>query len=239
MPRISVERDERYMINKKYMRLFSFYPYLIAALVILSCLAIWPWQLWGHTSYQNVSLERGIFPNLNLSDGSILTGEFIPSHGRLDSLSFRFLISGRAPDGTVTLELYDSNEKKLCSTTLESGDVMNYRWVRFPIEDTELELRPGESYLWRMRARDYEDASLALYSGSPIIGPEESGQFYYNGIPEEKYLPAVTYTYTDKVDGAHCLPYYTVSLLFGLLLLTACRKFEKTTEEIHDDTKNM
>lgn len=219
------------MSNKKYTRLFSFCPYLIIILVLLLCLSVWPWQLIGHTSYKNVSLEKGIFPNLNLSDGSILTGQFTPAHSRLDSISFQFLISGRAPDGTVTLELYDKDEKKICSTVLESGDVMNYRWVHFPIEDPDLELTPGESYTWRLKARDYEEVSLALYSGSPVIGPEESGPFYYNGNPEEKLLPAMTFTYTDRVDREHCLPYDTAFLLFGLLLLAAYYKFEKTTEE--------
>lgn len=217
------------MTNTNIKRLFSFYPYLIAALVLLLCLAVWPARLLGHTTYESASLETGLFPNLNLSDGSIIVGEFTPAHKQLDSISFQFLSSGKAPDGTVTLELYDRLEQKIYSVTLESGDIMNYRWIHFPVDGPEL--TPGEQYTWHLRAYDYDEASLALYSGSPATGPEEAGQFYYNGFHEEKLSPAVIYTYTDRIDGSHYLPYYTAFILFGLLLFVMCRKFEKTDEE--------
>ena len=91
------------MFSAKYKKLFSYYPFIIAALVALLCVMVWPLGLLGHTTYESTSLERGIFPNLNLSDSSILTGQFRPSHKQLDSISFRFLISGSAPEGTVDL----------------------------------------------------------------------------------------------------------------------------------------
>ncbi len=216
------------MANEKYKKLFSFYPCIIAGMTLLLCLSVWPLRLLGHTVYKSASLERGIFPNLNLSDGSILTGEFTPTHRQLDSISFRFLISGQAREGTVELSLSDDQGHDIYSVILESGDVMNYRWIHFPVE-TELEA--DRTYIWHLQADGYEEASLALYSGSPVIGPEEAGPFFYNGAPEEKHTPAVIYTYTDKVDKAHCLPYYTVILLIGLLFFSMCRKFEKTDED--------
>lgn len=208
------------MKGETFKKLFSYYPYIIAVFIFLLCIAVWPLRLIGHTSYESASLERGIFPNLNLSDGSIVTGEFVPSHSRLDSISFQFLISGSAPDGTVTLELYNQFDQKLYSVTMESGDIMNYRWIKFPVG---MELSPEETYAWHLRAYDYEEASLALYSGSPSTGPDEAGAFYYNGYAEEDLTPAVVYTYTDKVDQQHCLPYDTAFILVGLLLFAACR----------------
>lgn len=226
------KRIDQPMTNETRKKLFSFYPYCIAFFVVLLCLAVWPLQLLGHTSYESASLERGIFPNLNLSDGSVPAGEFTPAHRQLDSISFRFLISGQAPDGTVTLELHSGpqqQKQKICSVELESGDIMNYRWIDFPLD---LELEPDATYTWQLRAADYEEASLALYSGSPVIGPNEAGPFYYNDIPEEKHMPAVIYTYSDQIDAERCLPYYAAFLLFGLLLFTMCRKFEKYTEDV-------
>ncbi|MBO5095064.1 MAG: hypothetical protein J6C33_12050 [Lachnospiraceae bacterium] len=224
------------MTGEKFKQLFSYYPFIIAAFVFLLCIAVWPLRLIGHTSYESSSLERGIFPNLNLSDGSVVIGEFTPFHDRLDSISFQFLISGSAPDGTVTLELYNQFDQQLYSVTMESGDIMNYRWIKFPVN---MELSSSETYTWRLRAYDYDEASLSLYSGSPLIGPEEAGAFYYNGYAEEKLTPAVTYTYTDKVDQQRCLPYYTVFVLLGLLLLAPqcntahCQsESEKTNEEL-------
>lgn len=218
------------MTGKNFKKLFSCYPYVIAAFVLLLCLFVWPLRLLGHTSYESTSLETGIFPNLNLSDGSILIEEFTPSHEQLDSISLQFLISGSAPDGTVTLELYDDSGTKLHSVTLESGDIMNYRWIDFP---TDLRLDTSRTYSWYLYAQDYDEASLALYSGSPMTGPKEATAFYYNGYHEEDLTPAVIYTYTDRVDQEHALPYYTVFLLFGLLLFAACRRpeSEKANEE--------
>jgi len=217
------------MSSGRTKKLISFYPCLIAVLVFLLCLAVWPLRLLGHTTYESPSLETGIFPNLNLSDGTILTGEFTPTHQRLSSLSFRFLTNGQAPrDGTVSLALCDPSGKELTSITLESGDVMNYRWIAFPLE---AQLEPGKTYQWKMQAEDYEDVPLALYSGSPSTAPEEAGPFFYNGSPEEKYSPAVIYTYTDKIDKSHCLPYYTAFLLLGILACTACGRFDKKSEE--------
>lgn len=216
---------------KKYRMLFSFYPYLIAALVLLLCLFVCPMSLIGHTTYQSSSLETGLFANLELTDNSIVISEFTPSHKQLDSISFRFLSSGKAPEGTVTLELYNKMQKKICSVTLESGDIMNYRWIDFPID---MELETDEIYCWQLRAYDYdeEEASLSLYSGGTATGPDEAGMLYYNGKAKKELTPAVIYSYTDRVDAEHALPYYIVFLLLGLLLFTACRKFEKTNEDV-------
>lgn len=216
---------------KKNQRLFSFYPYLIIALVLLLCLLVCPMKLIGHTTYQSSSLETGLFANLELTDGSIVISEFTPSHRQLDSISFRFLSSGKAPEGTVTLELYDKTQEKVYDITLESGDIMNYRWIDFPID---MELETDEIYAWQLRAYDYdeEDSSLFLYSGGTATGPDESGKLYYNGEAEKELTPAVIFSYTDRVDTGHAMPYYIIFFLFGLLLFTACRKFEKTSEDV-------
>ncbi len=212
------------MFYEKYKKCFSYYPFMIAALILFMCLAVWPLGLLGHTRYESASLERGIFPNLNLSDASILTCKFTPAHRQLDSISFRFLISGQAREGTVDLSLSDDTGKDIFAVTLESGDVMNYRWIDFPIE---MELDTERTYMWHLQAHEYEEASLALYAGSPVIGPEETGDFYYNGMQEEKLAPAVIYTYTDKIDDSNYLPYYTVFLILGLLLFMMCRRFRQ------------
>ncbi len=204
------------------------YPYIVAALTVLLCLAVWPLGLFGHTTYKSTSLEEGIFPNLNLSDGSIVTGEFTPRHSRLTAISFRYLISGDAPDGEVSLELCDQAGKTVCTVTLESGDIMNYRWCRFPVDAV---LEAGETYTWHMKASEYEDTPLALYSGSPVIGPQEAGKFYYNGAPDETRTPAAVYTYTDRIDGEHYLPWYAAFAILGVLLTVMCRKFETPDEE--------
>lgn len=216
---------------KNYRKLFSFYPYLIAVLVLLLCLFVCPMNLIGHTTYQSSSLETGLFANLELTDSSIVISEFTPSHKQLDSISFRFLSSGKAPEGTVTLELYNKMQKKICSVTLESGDIMNYRWIDFPMD---IELETDEIYCWQLRAYDYdeEEASLSLYSGGTATGPDEAGMLYYNGDLKKDLTPAVIYSYTDRVDAEHAMPYYIVFLLLGLLLFTACRKFETTNEDV-------
>lgn len=215
---------------KKSQKLFSLYPYVTAALVVMMCLLVCPLQLIGHTAYESSSLETGIFPNLDLTDGSIAISEFSPSHKHLDRISLRFLSSGSAPDGTVTLELYDSMQQKLCEVSLPSGSIMNYRWISFPLD---VELEAGETYTWLLRACDYdpEKASLSLYTGGASTAPDESGAFYYNGSREKNWTPAVIFSYTDRADIEHAMPYYIVIFLIGLLLFTACSKFEKTNED--------
>lgn len=215
---------------KIFKKLSSIYPYVIAALVLMLCLMVWPMQLIGNTSYESSSLESGIFPNLELADSSAATCKFTPSHARLDQISFRFLCTKSAPEGSLVLTLYDDQQKKIYDTTLESGDVMNYRWIHFPID---LQLIPGQTYIWQLRAHDYDkdEVSLALYSGGISTGPAEAGEFYYNGSYQEHFTPAVVYSYTDRADQRHAMPYYLIFLLIGLLLFTAIRKCEQTNED--------
>lgn len=216
---------------KKLQKLFPSYPYVLTALALIICLFVYPLKLIGHTDYESSSLETGIFPNLVLTDGAIITSEFTPAHEQLDHISFRFLSSGNAPEGTVTLTLFNKMQEQLADVTLESGDIMNYRWIDFSID---AKLEPDEIYTWQLRAHDYneEEASLSLYSGGISTGPKESGTLYYNGEKEETFTPAVIFSYTDRVDAEHALPYYVVIILLGLLLFSTCRKFEQTSEEI-------
>ncbi len=222
-------KDDPRMKRVTIQKLFSCYPYVIALLVLLLCLAAYPLQLIGRTEYESGSLETGIFPNLDLSGGETAICTFTPSRGHLTSVSFRFLISGKAPDGSVTLELYDEQQKKLASCILEAGDVMNYRWIDFPVD---LSLEAGKTYAWRLQASDYEEASLSLYGGSPDIGPVETQTFYYNGLEQETITPAAVYTYTGRIERESALPYYTAFLLLGLILYGAFRKFEKNDGDI-------
>ena len=212
----------------KIKKLLSFYPYWITALVLLLCIAVHPMHILGHTTYENASLEDGIYPNLKLEDGSVVISEFIPAHAQLDEISFRFLCSGSAPDGVVSLQILDDTMEEIYSTSLESGDIMNYRWITFPLD---VELVSGKRYFIFLRAYDYEDAALTLYCGGPSTAPEESGQLYYNGNPENNLTPAVIYSYTDRVDSAHALPFYIAFLLIGLILFSTFAKFENTPKE--------
>ena len=199
------------------------YPYIIAAFVLLMCLAVWPLRLFGHTTYENTSLDRGLSPDLLLSDDSLVIGEFTPEKEKLESISFKFLTSGKAPDGQITLEIYDSFGDEIQSVTLKSGDAMNYRWTVFPLD---LTLDPEQTYTYRLFAFDYDDASLSLYVGADTTAPAESGRFFYNGSSPGNISSAITYTYTGKVDAEHYLPYYAAILIFGLILYAACRKSE-------------
>jgi len=214
----------------KIKKLLSFYPYWITALVLLLCIAVHPMHILGHTTYENASLEDGIYPNLKLEDGSVVISEFTPAHAQLDEISFRFLCSGSAPDGIVSLKVVDANMKEIYESKLESGDIMNYRWISFPIDAS---LKQGTSYYILLHAQNYdaEDAALTLYCGGPSTAPEESGQLYYNGNPESTLTPAVIYSYTDRVDSAHALPFYIAILLIGLILFSTFTKFENTPKE--------
>ena len=217
------------MVNFK--KLSAFIPHLTVAFVLLLCLLVWPLRIIGHTTYENASLDDGIFPNLKMEDNSVVISEFTPAHSQLDSISFRFLISGKAPDGTVTLDIYDDTQEVIYSVTLDSGDIMNYRWIHFPVD---MELDTERTYSFMLRAYDYdlEESSLSLYSGGVATGPDESGQLYYNGSPMDELIPAIIFSYTDRIDAKHALPYYTTFLLFGMLLLTALRKFEKPDKDV-------
>lgn len=221
------------MDSKLLKKLFSFYSYLIVLLVFLLCLCVWPLRLFGHTIYENTSSEEGIFPNLELSGGEAASGQFYPAHARLESISFQFLSSGSAKDGKVTLSLTDIDGTPICETTLTSGDIMNYRWISFPIEQT---LSTDNCYVWSLQAQDYEDASLALYTGSPLIGPEaeltDTTGFYYNWIPYDNLTCAIRFSYTDKIDSAHKLAYWAAFVLFGMLLYAACRRIETMQEDV-------
>ena len=104
-------------------------------------------------------------------------------------------------------------------------------------DDAELYMEMQDPYFWDWVERysydyDEEDSSLFLYSGGTATGPDESGKLYYNGEAEKELTPAVIFSYTDRVDTGHAMPYYIVFFLFGLLLFTACRKFEKTSEDV-------
>ena len=209
----------------------TIYPYIIAVIVFLMCLAVWPLGLLGHTTYQNTTPDRGLTADILLSDDSLAIGEFTPQKAHLESLSFKFLTRGQAPDGQITLDIVDSFGKPVHSVTLDSGDAMNYRWAVFPMDVT---LDTEEAYSFRLSATDYEDAELSLYTGADSFAPKEAGNFYYNGSSPGDIYPAITYRYTGKTDKEHCLSYYAMILLFGLLLFAACRKF-KSHEEITDE----
>lgn len=205
--------------------------YGIAAVVFLLCLAVWPLGLLGHTTYKNITPDRGLSADLQLSDGSLAIGEFTPAHSHLESLSFQFLTRGQALDGMITLEIFDSQGSSIHSITLKSGDAMNYRWTSFPLK---LTLSTEETYTYALSASGYSADSLFLYTGADTISPSESGSFYYNGTSSGSVFPAITYQYQGKADQSHCLPYYAVFFLSGLLFLAACRKFTPH-EEITDE----
>lgn len=205
-----------------------FYPYMIPIFVLFLCLAVYPLNLIGHISYENASLERGIYPNLDLTNGQVVSAEFTPSKEHLDQISFRFLSGGYAPDGCVTVSIYDIADELVAEETLESGEIMNYRWIPFKLD---ADLNTDELYRYQISASDYEDASLALYTGSPLIGPEENGMVYYEGIPENDMTIAAIFAYTAHVDKAHALSYDAIILLFGILCFSICNQITKTDKE--------
>jgi len=219
------------MTRQKLKSLFPFYPYIIAAFVLLLCLLVWPLRLLGHTSYKSASLDRGITDNLSLSDSFEASGQFVPSREFLESISFQFTKSSQAQGGSVILELYNSAQTPVASVSVDIDDIMSYRWISFPVD---FRAEPGQTYTWRIRTDGCPEDGLRLYTGSAAIGPGESVSFYYNAYdaaPVSGLAPYVTYTYRDRPDFSHALPYYSIFFLCGLLLFSMCRKFETTNED--------
>lgn len=216
------------MTLQKYRNLFFFYPYIILGLLFLLCLLVWPLGLLGHVSHESTALDRGIAASIDLSGHAVAAGDFTPSGKRLESISFQFLKSAQAQDGTATLELYNSARTPVTSVSIDIADIMNYRWISFPIN---LPLEQGQTYTWRLQTDNCPEGGLLLYAGSATIGPKEAGAFSYNDTPLPAQAPYVTYTYRNRPDFMGALPYYIVFFLCGMLLFAMCRKFEP----IHED----
>lgn len=215
--------------NSKHTRLL--YPYVITAAVLMLCLFVWPFGLFGHTTHKHTTLDRGLSANLALSDGSLMIGEFTPSYPQLQSLSFQFLTRGQALDGQITLDICDSFGEVAASVTIPSGDAMNYRQTSFPLN---IRLDTKETYTFRLSASAYPADSLFLYTASDSVSPTESGSFYVNGSPLGNVFPAVSYQYQGKAAREQAPAYYAIILLSGALLFAVCQKFDPH-EEITDE----
>ena len=155
-------------------------------------------------------------------------GEFTSFKEHLESISFQFIKSSQAQEGTAILELYNSAQTPVTTVSLDIADIMNYRWISFPLD---LPLEPGQTYTWRIRTANCPENGLIMYAGSSTIGPEEAGTFSYNNTPLPAQAPYVTYTYRGRPDFLHALPYYILFFLCGMLLFSMCHKFEQIYED--------
>ncbi|MCI6629846.1 MAG: hypothetical protein MSH20_03435 [Lachnospiraceae bacterium] len=199
---------------------FVFSVYMIPIAVIVLCLLVWPCKLIGSSTYTSTSLEKGLFNTITLSEGSSLSGTFVPAKAKLKSLSFRFQTYGETPDGVIRLELFDDAGDPVGSSSLHAGDYLNGRWARFLFKG--LRLDPNQTYTYRLSAERFGDNPPTVYMGSAIIGPAETRDCYYNGNPIG-IIPAVTFSYLGKADLAHALPFYVCILCLGIVLFLACR----------------
>ena len=199
---------------------FVFSVYMIPIAVIVLCLLVWPCKLIGTSTYTSASLEKGLFNTITLSEGSALSGSFVPTESKLKSVAFRFQTYGETPDGVIRLELFDDAGDPVSSSSLHAGDYLNGRWARFLFKG--LRLDPNQTYTYRLSAERFGDNPPTVYMGSAIIGPAETRDCYYNGNPIG-IIPAVTFSYLGKADLAHALPYYVCILCLGIVLFLACR----------------
>ena len=199
---------------------FVFSVYMIPIAVIVLCLLVWPCKLIGSSTYTSTSLENGLFNTITLSEGSSLSGTFVPAKAKLKSLSFRFQTYGETPDGVIRLELFDDAGDPVSSSSLHAGDYLNGRWAKFLFKG--LRLDPDQTYTYRLSAERFGDNPPTVYMGSAIIGPAEMRDCYYNGNPIG-IIPAVTFSYLGKADLAHALPFYVCILCLGIVLFLACR----------------
>lgn len=204
---------------------------MITAAVVLLCLFVWPFGLFGHTTHKHTTLDRGLSANFALSDEALAIGEFTPSYPQLQSLSFQFLTRGQALDGQITLEICDSFGEVIASVTMPSGDAMNYRWTSFPLN---IRLDTKETYTFRLSATAYPADSLFLYTASGSVAPTESGSFYDNGSSLGNVFPAIRYQYQGRATREQAIVYYAIFLLSGALLFAVCQKFDPH-EEITDE----
>lgn len=199
---------------------FVFSVYMIPIAVIVLCLLVWPCKLIGSSTYTSTSLEKGLFNTITLSEGSSLSGTFVPTKAKLKSLSFRFQTYGETPDGVIRLELFDDAGNPVGSSSLHAGDYLNGRWARFLFKG--LRLDPDQTYTYRLSAERFGDNPPTVYMGSAIIGPTEMRECYYNDNPIG-ITPAVTFSYLGKADLGHSIPFYVCFLCLGIILFLACR----------------
>ena len=199
---------------------FHFSVYMIPVAVIVLCLLVWPCRLIGTSTYTNASLEKGLFNAITLSEGSSLSGNFVPAKAKLKSLSFRFQTYGETPDGVIRLELFDGAGDPVGSSSLHAGDYLNGRWAKFLFKG--LRLDPDQTYTYRLSAERFGDNPPTVYMGSAIIGPTEMRECYYNNNPIG-ITPAVTFSYLGKADLGHSIPFYVCFLCLGIILFLACR----------------
>lgn len=217
------------MQSVKYSKKLFQSPLWIVILIIILAVLIWPVNLIGRPVYTSASLERGLFNHVSLSDGYYFRGEFTPSYKTLKSLSFLFNTNGQAGKGYMLLEIFDENQEVVSSTKLDASHIKNNRFTEFPVS---LSVTPDAVYEYQISVREYGETPLSLYLGNPGIGPEESGECYYNGSHLENIRAAVIYTYQGKMTLERALPYYTCILILGILLYTALQTPELTKEDI-------
>lgn len=198
----------------------SFSVYIIPVIVVVLCLLVWPCKLIGTSTYTSASLDKGLFNTITLSEGSALSGNFIPAKTKLKSLAFRFQTYGETPDGVIRLELFDEAGVSVGSSSLQAGDYLNGRWAKFPLKG--LRLDTAQTYTYRLSSEHFGDNPPTVYMGGPIIGPTEMRECYYNDNPVG-ITPAVTFTYLGKAGLTHALPLYVCILCFGIVLFLAAR----------------
>lgn len=198
--------------------------WLIACILFFLAILIWPLKLLGHTVYTSASLEQSLLNHISLSEGYYLRGRFVPTHSRLESLSFKFGTGGQSENGLLFLEIFDAEQNSIACAALPAAEIYNNRWYSFPLD---IRLQPGAVYDFQLNAQNCETMSLSLYAGNTNAGPAEAGECYYNGTQLDSITPAVIYQYRDRVDKAHVLPYYFCLLVLGLFVLTVFQKFGK------------
>ena len=114
------------MTLQKYRNLFFFYPYIILGILFLLCILVWPLRLLGHTSYERAALDRGITGSIDLSGSAMAAGEFTSFKEHLESISFQFIKSSQAQEGTAVLELYNSAQTPVTTVSLDIADIKSF-----------------------------------------------------------------------------------------------------------------
>lgn len=195
---------------------------IILCIAFLFCMAVWPLGIVQSSHYTSESLERGMFLSAPITVENAAEGSFVPLHSTIDSLSFKFNRWEEiyAVDGSVELELLDSDNTVLFHSSTDMSEIKHNAFHTFPID---CRLNPGEIYKYKLYTINYNYNAPLIYLSSQGVGPIEQKALSMGSIPQSKFA-VLKIRYTDRATPRKALPYYASIFFVAILALFACKR---------------
>lgn len=208
------------------MKIYKVLRGALAAIVLITCLWIWPGKAVHNTES---SSSR---PEINRNTGavtqdSVLEQTFIPQKENLHSVGLLVDRSGgECVKGTLDLEISDENGNAVWTKTLPMTEVGDRQDGYFMI-DLDAPLEQGKSYILKVTTEGTENQPVSLlYRSRSGAGPEENQALALGGSVIQDASLACEYTYWTSVGKRQVLVYDMFFVTMFLLLSDLLRRMD-------------